>query len=75
MRRLRATYAACLVFALGLALWASPAAAELVRPFGGVQVAAADSGETVVVWGSRLGTQAAFGTPDDEHSADVRTVL
>jgi hypothetical protein len=35
----------------------------MIRPFGGVQVAASDSGETVVMWDSPTGTQAAFGTP------------
>ena len=70
MRRHRAVPAACLAPALALALCASTAtAAELVRPFGGVQVAAADSGETVVVWTSKAGTLAAFGTPGGTFTA------
>jgi hypothetical protein len=62
--------AACLTPALGLALCASPAAAaELVRPFAGVQVAAADSGEIVVTWAAKNGVQAAFGTPGGTFTA------
>ena len=41
----------------------------MVRPFAGVQIAAADSGETVVVWSARTGTQAAFGTPGATFTA------
>ncbi len=70
MRRHRAVRAACLATALALTLCASPAtAAELVRPFAGVQVAAADSGETVVVWASKAGALAAFGTPGGTFTA------
>lgn len=66
MRRLRTLRATT----LALGLCASPAAAaELARPFGGVQVAASDSGETVVVWNSKTGTHAAFGTPGAAFSA------
>jgi len=74
MRRLRAIRAVCLApgLALALALCASPASAvELVRPFGAVQVAASDSGETVVIWAAKGGAQAAFGTPGGTFTTPV----
>ena len=73
MRRLAAGLAVCLTTGLALVLSApTPAAAVAGKPpFSGPRIAAADSGETVVVWNAPQGVQAAIGTPGGGYGAPV----